>query len=545
MNHSDAHAGRSQPRQWVRPLLDLLLFIVVVISGWSVFTIDNDAPFHRHPDEAGKAAQVLRKDWNFHHPMLMVRGTERIVKILMETHGFERTAQQVTEIGRGFVAACSALGIAMLSVLARQRFGWLAALAVAVALTTSGSIFHISHWFKEDPLLTMGWSALALTFFWYSRRPSYWTVALVGAAGAIAASGKYIGVVGLVVAIGFVIWIGWQSRGLHAFKHLLLLLGISLPLVCLLNLQILLNWGEFIAGLSREMHYVQEGHHGVRREDGFHTQYFSYLSIAVSWWAWLPALLGLAAGWLQRRDKNSRLPWPDLYLAALLLCYLLLISLSPKIIHRYTYPVSYFLMFYVAIGVSVGLPLLLQRLRLKSTAAMAAGLAAAIALCAGHIWLGDLLGVSLKSKLAAYRLDTFSGLHQWINANLPQDAVIYQADRYYFPDPDLHIFKDAESPIPQRILSKGDLFDYGSLDAVRAAGVTHVLVGSTRHTRYTDDSVTGAAEVLSLRERKAATYRQLQAEGQIVYEMERGPESSLHPAVTLYDIRKPTADNRL
>ncbi len=542
MNTGNELENRALRPALVYPALDSLLFLIVAIFGWWVFTIDNDAPFHRHPDEPGKAAQVLRKDWNFHHPMLMVRGTERVVKILMEMQGLERTAQQVTEIGRGFVAACSALGIAMLSVLARQRFGWLAAIAVAAVMITSGSVFHISHWFKEDPLLTMGWSALALTVYWYSRRPSWWSASLIGAAAAFAASGKYIGVLGLVIAIALVAWFGWRHKQRGSIYHWLALLAVAVPLTCLLNLQVLLNWQDFIAGFSREVHYVQEGHQGVRREQGLHGQYLYYLGVAVQWWAWPLAILGFAAGWIHRDTLKRQLHWPDIYLIVLLGVYLLLISLSPKIIHRYTYPISYFLLYYVVIGASVGLPLLLQRLRLQPPLAVAAGGLASVALCATQFWFGDLHGVSLRAKLDAYRLDTFAGLHDWINQNLPPDAVIYQVDRYYLPDPDLHIFKDVEPPVPQLVLSKGDLFDHGSLAVARSAGVTHVLVNTTRHTRYSDDSVTGASEVMTLRDRRAATFEALHAEGRIVYQMEPGPESSLHPAVTMYDIRQPTAD---
>ena len=532
---------RSGGGGWPLWLIDGAFMVLVAVAGWLLFTLDNDAPFHRHPDEPGKASQVLEKDWNFHHPMLMVRGTERIVKILMETRGFPRHAQSVTEVGRGFVAACSALGIACLAVLARRRFGWLAALAVALVLTTSGSVFHISHWFKEDPVLVMGWCALALALELYAARPSAGRAVAVGAAAALAASGKYIGVLGLPVALALLAGVpargGWRA----ALRHCLLVVVAAVPVFCLINLQILLNWEAFADGLSREIHYVQEGHHGVRSHDGLHAEYLRYLALAVEWWAWPLAALGVAAIWLQRRARVTRAGLlAHLFPLLLAALYLLLISLSPKIIHRYTYPIVFFLMFYAALGAGAGLPGLLARVlpRARPLAASGAGAVAVAALLALNIWHGDARGVALADKIAAYRLDTFATLHQWMRANLPAEAVIYQPGRYHLPDSDLHIFKDVPRPIPQRVLSKGDLFHSGSLETARAHGVTHVLVGSSRHTRYLGDDVDGTASALDLRARMASTYRQLRAEGRVVYQMHDGPESSLHPALTLYDIRR-------
>ena len=73
----------------------------------------------------------------------------------------------------------------------------------------------------------------------------------------------------------------------------------------------------------------------------------------------------------------------------------------------------------------------------------------------------------LCSLLHGFAGDDRAALRQWIAGHLPPSAVIAQDALAQLP---------GGAPLPQRVLSRTCVADFGDLAALRAQGVTHVVV---------------------------------------------------------------------
>src|SRR6478752_4302834 len=109
-----------------RPSLPLLLlFLGVFGAGLGMFTRHNQFEFYCHPDEFGKARQLVRKERNFNHPMLMLTTVELVDRVVLSREE-RKDFQTVAVAGRRATAAFSALAAASLALLAARQYGLLA-----------------------------------------------------------------------------------------------------------------------------------------------------------------------------------------------------------------------------------------------------------------------------------------------------------------------------------------------------------------------------------------------------------------------------------
>ena len=191
-----------------------LVFLFVTFAGLG--TAHDDFPLGFHPDEPSKVVQLESGQFNFYHPQLMLS----LTRVGVAVTGAD-TAQQMVEVGRTVSALLSAGAVVALTLAVAMLFGYLPAVAAGLLLLQSYPLLTAAHYMKEDPALLFGMSVTMVAVIWFWRSPSRWWAVLLGAAAALAVSGKYIGAVMIPVAV-FTIWVATQEDRRAMRKPLLL-----------------------------------------------------------------------------------------------------------------------------------------------------------------------------------------------------------------------------------------------------------------------------------------------------------------------------------
>lgn len=487
------------------------VFLITFLASLLLLTRHNDHPFHHHPDERGKARQVREKEWNYHHPMLMLVVTERSLKLLREAVDLEPTYQNIVVIGRWVVAAAGAAGVAALVTLALGQAGGLAALLAGLVLLADPMLFHAAHWMKEDPLLLAGIALTALAAAAYAARPGAGRAVALGLATGLACSGKFVGMLVLPFVLGAVLATRARSRWT--------LLGVVVAATTLFflgaNYRALGDIPGVVGGITREWTGVSEGHQGWRKADLElpHGAYFAYLHLALPWWTAIGIL-----GWLVRRRAPGG--WQaDIVLLGFLAVYFTAISFSPKIIGRYTFPIETLALFFAAAGSGLLLARGLATPRLPLRIPLVA---------TGAILSAALLGykvVGLKDQghrpgfveyYQAYAGNPWDGIRRYAEG-LPQGSIILQPEGFHLPDADHYMFEGMDIDFPHRVISNKKLRESGSLDEALALGVTHIIFTGDRPSRYLMKGVVGDAKSLDKRARIAAFYRDMHRRGRRIH----------------------------
>src|SRR5688572_11691748 len=178
----------------------LLVFLGVFAAGLLLFSRYNDFPFYYHPDEPGKVGQVIKNKRNLHHPLLMLTTVDVARRVTLWGDA-KKDSQKVVAVGRWTTAAFAALGAAALAVLACRIHGLVTGVAVGAICIANPLLYELAHYFKEDPYLAAGLAITCLALHRMMTAPDARGIALLGAATALAAAGKYVGFILLPVAI--------------------------------------------------------------------------------------------------------------------------------------------------------------------------------------------------------------------------------------------------------------------------------------------------------------------------------------------------------
>ena len=151
------------------PNLRIAIFSLVIFAiGLFLYTKGNEFPYFYHVDEPGKVHQIMTRDWNFNHPMLMLTTTRWGAEAL----GRLNDPQAVVVIGRTVSAVFMAAAVALLAAAVWLRAGALAGVLAGVLLLTNRHPFELSHYFKEDPAFLFGLGVWTLGLVLFCKRPS-------------------------------------------------------------------------------------------------------------------------------------------------------------------------------------------------------------------------------------------------------------------------------------------------------------------------------------------------------------------------------------
>jgi hypothetical protein len=476
-------------------------------------------PFYRHPDEPGKVEQVLNKEWNFHHPMLLLITT----RLAIDLRGGETPGeQQVVEVGRTVSAIFTAIAVLALSLFAFLWRGALAMIFTGICLALHHQLYELSHYMKEDAALLMGTALVALAVAWFERRPALGRAIWIGVACAICISGKYIGAVLLLVALP-VVWepADRRVRRLSAFGAALLLtlLAINLPLV--------VHAATFRKSFSREIDFVVHGQGGMTRSVP-HAQYWNIFIDNTTPAIWLCLLaFGVACARHWRtltRAQKCVIAFPLLYAA--------LLSFSPKSNDRYFLPATAILTTCAALGVCEVAQGTSKLPRPRVVSALC-GVALIVLQCFG--WSRTHPG--LWQYDVAFQTDDAADLARFIRAKLPPTAVIASDNRTGLPNERRIERGRVAEAVPQKVLGGRYAADVGTFAQLRALGVTHVAVSESDYGRFFLEGLRPRTDAREDFTRRAAFYEELFRRDEPLWQRPRGTVIYLHPGIRLYRLR--------
>ena len=496
----DRHVACLTVRSW-------LLAAVFFVAGVWLYNRHNDFPCFYHPDEPKKARQLITGRFNFKHPLLLLQ-TTRLASWVSHS---PLTPQQVTEIGRMVSAIFAAGAVACFVLLAAHLYGTLAAACVGALLLANSQLYELAHYMKEDTALAFGIAAffLALTRCWL--RPSMARFAVLGAAGALALSGKYAGA--LFVPLAFVPLFGLREE--RRRKALALSVAFVLVLLCV-NFPIFTSLGSFLGNLGREVDFAVHGEAGLTRSvpHGVYTAVFRGATNPAIW-----ILLGV---YYVRFFKFFRRIHPAEWMLALFpILYVLILSFLPKTNHRYFLPdtlifctLAAFGLFCFTLGGSARL----------THAVQVMSFLAAFGLSAAHLIPYDF----------AFRVDGRQQLLAFIRQNVSPNATIAQDRRVGLPSRSDPRHADSPAFLEQKIVGGQFTADVGSIDELRARGICYVAVSEDDYGRFFLRNHKPAESKRADYYRQKKFYERLFREGELVWECKAGLLPILQPQIRLY-----------
>ncbi|HLG89238.1 MAG TPA: glycosyltransferase family 39 protein [Alphaproteobacteria bacterium] len=485
---------------------------------FALYTEGNGFPAPWHWDEPSKVAQLSGAAPNFHHPRLLLDATQAVL-------AFERhpTSQDIAVAGRYVSAVSAILTVGLLAVLTLLLYGQGASLLVALMVGLNPLFYGLAHYMKEDTVHVFGLCLFLLAFALYDRKPDWPRLAALGAAAGVAAAGKYPGAAMMPIAIGLVVWRGRLQRDATritaAKAGLVAILAACVFLA--LDWQIFTQSDLFRTGLRGSARQAAVGDFGALYRpiySGFYLKGLFELCTPVA----IAAFVGYLV--LAYRSK-SRAKLVERAIALLPLLYLLVLQASPSKRIRYELPAILLIITAAAVFIAY-LAQRRNRLELRILAALAVM----------AILSSDYVGIS--AMRTALLNDSRAEMAGWIRAHLPRNMVIGVAHYTGF------IENGSSSPGPADVPTKlvEALPNSGTVEQLRAAGVTHVLLSEMTFARYFNPSfavdandVHEAEEVAQYR----VFYRELFARAVLVHHVggAMADGTCFSPELWLFDIR--------
>lgn len=491
-----------------------LLAALFFVASLLLFTRNNTFPFDYHPDEDGKAYQLIHRERNYHHPLLMLNATDLAVLL----SGTPRTSQAVVVTGRWVSAAFAAGAVALLVVLGVRRGGWPAAAVLGVLTAGHEALFQAAHFLKEDTALVFGIALFLLAADYFVRRPSAGTLRFLAIGAAVATSGKYIGVLALAFALPLV-WRTGAALGAGRWKHFSL---IFLGVFVLLNVPPTTHASSPFKSLKREVGGVTEGHRGLQR-DVPHAKYVSVLRGDVP--APLLWLAGLhVAALLATARRRTGAEWS---VALLPIVYFAILSCSPKTAGRYLLPAS------TLACVMAGLGLVDVARLLTLRAGKAAAAATALLVLGGGTALARAQLPLLQTTMKDFTLDDRIALAAWIRQHVPAGAILVEDGRVNLEAP-APGDESGKPRVPQHVYSADFAADFGPLETLRSWGQVYVVVSPKTYDRFFSSSLKPGAKEKALFDWRKAFYAELFAQGELMLKLPSRGIVYLQPGLLLY-----------
>ena len=494
--------------------------MLVFAGGMVLFSEHSAFPFYYHTDEPGKVLQVIHRRKNFHHPTLLLTSANLGRKVFLDAEA-EEDPQRVAELGRRVVALYAAASAGLLALLAARLYGACAGIAAGALLVTNPLLYELSHYFKEDPTLLFGIVACAWAARVHTQRRDGRSLALLGVAAGVAAAAKYVGTALLPVAAFVAASVAGSDRRVRR-QQVGRVVGVALLTWLVLDYRIFRSHLLTVPrALGGELGKALVSDHGMLKQVphafyvGVQDEYGSF---------WVPAL---AALWLiyalYRPRKVSIAEW---ILAGVAVGFVAVFSFTPKVSARYYLPTSAAIGYLAAAGAFGWAALAASRwprLRME-------GHAVALLLCLGAAWQqwGD-----TEQIRRALQQDDRAELFALVET-LPPTAVIAQDEAVGLPEPERRWQHRGRPPVAPRVLGATQAPDLGTLDELRARGVTHLaLCWKTYRYYFATDKIVKDAAIVTARR---TFYRTALERGRILREWKPGRVVYLQPGLVLIDI---------
>jgi hypothetical protein len=365
---------------------------------------------------------------------------------------------------------------------------------------------------------------------------------LLGAACALAISGKYVGVVALIVAIPALLWPA-EAAG----EKVLRTRSIVTALCGFIAIAVLVNWpmfrdlATFRASFGREVNLVATGQGEVTRSIP-HALYWNVFVDNTSPLIWILMAAFLCERW---RHRGSMAP-VEKAVVLFPFAFAIALSFSPKENDRYFLPATALFTLFAAMGVEDFPRMLCWGAELlgwshpeawiegKARGIIVASAAVALVTIQLTGWWPTKPGWTQYDR--AFQRDDQMELFAWMQTELPTSAVVAADSRVGLPDPRRKKNAARGMSIPQKLLVSKLAADLGTLEELRAKGVTHVAVSESSYGRFFRGGLRAKDESSSGFNRGRAFYERLFREGTRVFDRERGTVIYLHPGIIVYRI---------
>ncbi len=493
-------------QRWLAILLSVTLFV-----GATVFySRHNDFPTYYHPDEPLKGEQIITGQYNAHHPLLLLD----TAGLILRCSSLVRTPENAIICGRWASAIFSGLSLLSLTILAGRRAGWWGAVLAALLIGLHPLLYELAHYCKEDPALLLGISLTLLALDFFSEKPTLIRATLLGAACGIAISGKYLGVVMLLVALPWVIWRGKRGGIVGSFFAGLI------ATILLINLPFLLDVPRLIGAFRYELNAAQVGGAKGLTRDVPHAKYLSVFLDNIGWPLWL-GIACFIAGWIfQKRERRLS----DLVCLVLPVTYTLLLSFSPKTANRYFLAVSPLLILCGSIGLAWLGRWLTNRQRWL-------GIAVLLTIGGLALWQQWILTIP---NVRSFRTDSRMEMATWISSNLPANSGILAESRVCLTKADT--WKHTKPREDLKISEKVFASDFGSYQKLISADARYVAVIRTSFGGYLSEKRKASKSLESQHERRQTFYEDLFSKGRLLKKTGGSGVSHLNPEIRLYEL---------
>ena len=449
---------------------------------------------YAHPDEPNKISQIMRNEYNFHHPMMMIRSVHLTTNWFGKSSDFEF----VKLAGRWGGVICASISVALLVLINGRLYGRFIAAATGIFVLSNPHLFDLAHYFKEDPWVLFGISLTLLAMLIHSEARGALSSCLLGFAASIAISSKY----SAVLVLPFVFYI-LLSSSIYKKRDFLVCLS------CLVLGVVVINFPAFesLTKVSNSFGHEVDSLSGESKIATRRVPHGVYSN--VYWQSSTPILVLLLAVYLvslwRKTSKTTPFEWVLLLFPLL---YIVVLSFLPKTHHRYFLPVALMLACLSAAG-------LREILDFKHGRWIACGL-----VFLSVAWQCPRLLEAYKGFAQDFRAEAIV----FIETNIPPNAVVLED-------------KNVNLPSTPRVI-KRRLAPSDTLESLRADGITHVVVSSRQY---------GGLFLESSRPKKAADenfqkmralYESLFQEGQLLKEWKTGGNLYLAPPLQIYSIEK-------
>ena len=487
------HAAQSVRKMWA-------VSAVLFVFSLSLFTWKNDFPYYYHVDEPLEALLVLEGATHFHHPLLMGNFTDLVSRIFQ----VPRTPQPIVETGRWCMAVFGAIAVVALAWLAFRYGGLLAACAVGFLVALNPLLIEVTHYYKEDPALLMGLalSFLALVNFW--ERPSWKTIVLLGGANALAFSGKYIGIVAVILSVIVMFRVPLRNASIRRRVGFLLFALAFVAVVFGVNYQLYRGLGVMAGGVGREVVLLDDGGGKSLLTDKYLSIFLEHTNVVfwffAGWWCFRV--------WQTRRVRTL----PEYLMILFPFDFAVKLSLTTKTAGRYFLPAGAMICYLTGLGIA---DFCTQAAGYWKWNNLKKGLLAAgciVVACATT-------GSEVRQTLQAFSRDSRRELAGWLQQHAPPDAIVAQDRRVQLAGLFSKETSDRAYTLTQKVLTRNEVADFGSVQELRDQGVGYVAIDAARKRK--------AGE-------RRNFYKDLETTGELVWKGGTGPVVVLNPRLELY-----------
>jgi hypothetical protein len=459
----------ARERRWRDRLLASALGLAIFVFFLWLYTRTNTFPLIYHPDEEGKAAQILGDYRNYRHPQLMLE----CATLLVRSRSIE-DEQEVVVAGRCVSAAFASGAVLALALAACLDAGLLGMLIAGAFVGFCPFLLVHAHFMKEDTALVLGIAMFVLGLRlvwrpWKHRIIEIATVLFLGLACAVATSGKYVGAFSMLPAL-LVLFAGrrWRLSDL-----------ILRPFVLLVTFGLfvyLFNWRAFHDSEKFQNVFQREATHPITGHFGYtmpvpHMHFLEVIGTVTPLPVLLLSLIALVALVLTWRKRNG---W-DVVLPLLILLQIGMLCFCRVFFTRYALPAVVLIHLFAALG----LIWTWQWINDRFVSARSTRIAFA---CVPFLLTAFLAWLSVDA-LFQFRDDSRDRVRTWLTVHTTSgDRILAETYAGLFPP----LSGGGEVELKDGVTAIGAFHAgrRGNVDSLRQQGYTHVVVCRLAYDRF-------------------------------------------------------------